>query len=73
MEALRPALEAWREALEISEQLRSFVAALFERCTEIRREALSRRLRRWHIPHWLARFLARRWPERWLPGLEGVA
>lgn len=77
MEALRPAFEAWLEVmqqwwLEISELLCSFISALMEWWTEVRREALYRRLRRQHFPHRLARFLAARWPERWLPWPEGV-
>jgi hypothetical protein len=64
-EALRPALEAFREAMlawwrEFSELLRVFVAALLEWWEEVRREELYRRLRRWHVPPDLARFLARR-------------
>ena len=77
METLRPALEAWREAMtkfwsNFSEQLRPFLIALSEWLEEIRREELYRRLRRWHVSHWLARFLAQRWPKRWLPGLESI-
>ena len=74
MEAMRPALEALREAIQqaweaVCEALRPFVTALLEWWEEVRREELYRRLRRRRFPHQLARFLARRCPERWLPGL----
>lgn len=77
LEALRPSFEALREAitqawLTLMEQLRPLLTALLEWWEEIRREALYRRLRRWCVLHCLAHFLARRWPERWLPWLESV-
>jgi len=77
MEALRPALETLREAMlewwrEFETAFRRLTAALLEWFEEIRREELYRRLRRWRVPHWLARFLARRWPKRWLPWPESV-
>jgi len=64
MEALRPALEALREAMlewwrEFETAFRRLTVVLLEWFEEIRREALYRRLRRWHVPHGLARFLAR--------------
>lgn len=75
MEALRPALEAWREAMlelwgKLCEALHPFIAALLDWWEKARREELYRRLRRRRVPDRLARFLARRWPERWLPELE---
>ena len=77
-EALRPSFEALRKAIEqawlvIEEQLRILIAALSEWLEEIRREELYRRLRRWRVPYRLARFVARRWPRRWLPWLERIA
>jgi len=77
MEALRPALEAFREAMlewwrEFETAFRRLTVALLEWFEEIRREALYRRLRRWHVPHGLARFLAQKWPRRWLPWPESV-
>lgn len=72
LEALRPALEALREAIRqlwktVAETLLPVLEAFVEWWVSVKREALYRRLRRWHVPHRLARFLAMRWPRRWLP------
>jgi hypothetical protein len=77
MEVLRPAFEAFKQAMlewwrEIRERLHVLVAALLDWWEEVRREELYRCLRRWRVPHGLARFLAQKWPERWLPWPENV-
>jgi len=35
-----------------------------------RREHLFWKLRHWHIPCQIAKWLSRHWPERWLPTLD---
>ena len=72
MEILCPAVEAWYEAMcylweERTEVLLPAVEELVEWWIAYKREMFYCRLRDWHIPHWLARFLAARWPRRWLP------
>ena len=76
-EALRPVMEAVREAMlqlgrALSEALRPIIEAILEWWIAVKREALYRRLCRWHFPHRLARFLADRWPRRWLPVPDSV-
>ena len=77
IETPRPTWEAWHEAMlrlgeQLAEAMRPILQAIVEWWITVKREALYRRLRRWHFPHRLARFLADRCPRRWLPGLESV-
>jgi hypothetical protein len=75
LEALQPRFEIWREAMmlqawaDVVETLRPALIACVEWWISHKREVLYLRLRRWHFPHLLARFLADRWPWRWLPEL----
>ena len=65
MEALRPVFEALHDAiLKIWHILVRIVRKIIE-C--LKRWLFYVQLIRWHCPHWLAKFLSRHWPRRWLP------
>ena len=64
---LRPIWEAIREAiLELANAFLEYIVRLHER---LRRWWFYVKLLRWHCPHRVAKFIAGRWPKRWLPAL----
>ena len=75
-DAARKAIEAMADVFEqirqavieaiqaIVEWVRTFFPILFE--FGIYRLMLYRKLIRWRVPYWLASWLARYWPRRWL-------
>jgi len=67
LEQLRPALEA------IMEAIREWVRIVIEHIKRIfeafQRYWLYVKLIHWHVPHCVAKFIAERWPKRWLPAV----
>ena len=71
LEELRPALEAVMEA--ISEWMRIIIEHIKRILEAFRRWWFYVKLIRWHVPHRVAKFIAKHWPKRWLPRIYRMA
>jgi phage-related minor tail protein len=71
IETIKRICEAWWQTMQASKQFNEGVEALcsaiLAMCESWRRWRLYVKLIHWHIPHRVAKFIANRWPRRWLP------
>ncbi|GIV73553.1 hypothetical protein [Caldilinea sp.] len=67
-EQLQAVVQAWERFLEaVRRAVQEIVEAFRRLLLQLRRWKLQERMMGWGVPGGLARLLAQRWPERWLP------
>lgn len=73
-EASKPAVDAFAKAIQemfaaLQKVFRPYLDALVRIYEECQRDQVQERLEAWWVPSPVARWVAVRWPRRWLPAL----